>query len=424
MLEALDKTFVLYNNAGFEIKEFFADPEFECVRDELENPENGIIVNIGAAGEHEPNIERCHRVIKERYRAVYHSCPFSMWPKIMVIRGASEVVKWLNTFPPAGGVSAQYSPRAIIMGRPVEYEKNCKVKFGSYVEAYNENKPTNTPKERTISGIFLRSLDNRQGGYEVLDLQTGQTTTRFKVTELNMPVEVIKRVEQLADKDGFKPHSTPIVRTYALIPGVNDDDSDDDSDSESDTDSFPDLVDRDSDSDSEDEDSLYGEEEVAELENRGNYTTGVHSNRNIAGVPGEEQQQLDEEQQQLDDQSMESDEEQDELQDKAEDAEEQSVEEDAEDAEPEETTAETVEEEPTVGDPEMDDEPTPEPLRRSTRVSRQPVITVPTMEGQRHFEVQHLMTQGKPEETIEYSTEETEVLAMIFAQVYSLSKGL
>ena len=230
LLEALDKTFVLYNNAGFEIKEFFADPEFECVRDELEDPENGIIVNIGAAGEHEPNIERCHRVIKERYRAVYHSCPFSMWPKIMVIRGASEVVKWLNTFPPAGGVSAQYSPRAIIMGRPVEYEKNCKVKFGSYVEAYNENKPTNTPKERTISGIFLRSLDNRQGGYEVLDLQTGQTTTRFKVTELNMPVEVIKRVEQLADKDGFKPHSTPIVRTYALIPGVNDDDSDDDSD--------------------------------------------------------------------------------------------------------------------------------------------------------------------------------------------------
>ena len=64
-MEALDKTFVLHNNAGFEIKEFFADPEFECVRDELEDPENGIRVNIGAAGEHEPNIERCQKVIKE-----------------------------------------------------------------------------------------------------------------------------------------------------------------------------------------------------------------------------------------------------------------------------------------------------------------------------------------------------------------------
>ena len=89
---------------------------------------------------------------------------------------------------------------------------------------------------------------------------------------------------------------------------------------------------------------MYGEEELAELENRGDYTTGVHSNRNIAGAPGEEQPQVDEEQQQLDDQSMEYDEEQDELQDKAEDAEEQSVEEDAGDAEPEETTAETAEE--------------------------------------------------------------------------------
>ena len=163
LMEALDRTFVLYNNAGFKIVHFNGDPEFECLRAELE--ENEMRVHIRTKGEHEPHIERCIRLVKERYRAFYHGCPFNSHPKIMIIRGASEAVKWLNTFPPAGGMSAQYSPRAIILGRPVDYDKQCKVKFGSYVEAHNPNDPTNTPKERTISGIFLRSLDNLQEGY-------------------------------------------------------------------------------------------------------------------------------------------------------------------------------------------------------------------------------------------------------------------
>ena len=98
LLEALDDTFVKYNHAGFEIKQLHADPEFQCVETALK--QIGIDPNIASAKEHIPEIERAIRVVKERYRAMYHRLPYSMWPRLMIIRGATDVVKWLNTFPP------------------------------------------------------------------------------------------------------------------------------------------------------------------------------------------------------------------------------------------------------------------------------------------------------------------------------------
>ena len=218
LLWALDDVFRKYNMSGFEIKEFHADPEFQCVTKELED--NGITCNICAAEEHVPDIERIIRVIKERYRAMYHAAPFSMWTKLMVIRGAANVAKWLNTFPPSGGISPTYSPRSIITGRPLDYDKHCKISFGSYVEATTQNTPTNTLEERTITGILLNTLDNIQGGYEVLNLKTGKPITRHHVKELPLTPDIIARVEHLAKRDGFKPHAEPIFRTCALIAGV------------------------------------------------------------------------------------------------------------------------------------------------------------------------------------------------------------
>ena len=73
---ALDHTFSIYNKAGFEIKTLHADPEFECIRPELEA--NGIAVNISAAKEHQKEAERMIRTVKEWYRSLYHGCPYSM----------------------------------------------------------------------------------------------------------------------------------------------------------------------------------------------------------------------------------------------------------------------------------------------------------------------------------------------------------
>ena len=85
LLEAFDATFIKYNKAGFVIKELHADPEFECIEQEMEL--NDITMNLTAAEEHQSDIERLFRVIKERFRAIWHRCPYAMWTKIMIICG-------------------------------------------------------------------------------------------------------------------------------------------------------------------------------------------------------------------------------------------------------------------------------------------------------------------------------------------------
>jgi len=362
--EALKHTFVKYNQAGFAIKEFRADVEFEKIRFDLEQKQ--INVNLTSGKEKQPDIERQVRVVKERYRALYHKCPFSMWPKIMIIRGATYCVRWLNTFPPSGGISPTYSPRAIITGRPVSYDKHCRVGFGSYVQATTTKDPTNTPEERCIDGIYLGPLDNTQGGYEVLNLNTGRIITRHKIDEIPMPTHVIKRVEQLAARDGFKPHAEPTFRSYALLAGVDEQDPEEDDDYDPTDDS----------DDDESYDEEIEQEELQDLANEGVLTPGVGANDNYMEPDNE------------DDQSIAT----------------------ANDDEDEEST---------------NNGPVPEPPRRTIRARAPPTRLSPQMKGKSHtYGTNHLVTQFTAGETIEYETEEATVLALAFAQTYSLFKGI
>ena len=101
LVKKLQSTFRKLNQAGMTVKVLHADHEFECVKPDFEDM---MEINICPKDQHVPDIERMNRVIKERYRALYHRNPYSMWPKIMIIRGVADVVKWLNSFPPAGGI--------------------------------------------------------------------------------------------------------------------------------------------------------------------------------------------------------------------------------------------------------------------------------------------------------------------------------
>ena len=87
----------------------------------------GVLLNTASASEHVPEIERQHRVIKEPARACRHSLPFKMIPKIMTTEMIYNCVLWINAFPPKGGVSADLSPRTLLMG--VNFDYNCHYKL-------------------------------------------------------------------------------------------------------------------------------------------------------------------------------------------------------------------------------------------------------------------------------------------------------
>ena len=70
--------------------------------------------------------------------------------------------------------------------------------------ACNENNPTNDNLTHPIDAIYLHPLNNMQGGHEVIDLHTGQKTSRSKVTEIPITENVIKAIETMAYAQGFK----------------------------------------------------------------------------------------------------------------------------------------------------------------------------------------------------------------------------
>jgi hypothetical protein len=87
-------------------------------------------------------------------------------------------------------------------GIQFDYQKHCRLQFGSYVQEHQEPSPTNTQAAQTVGAICLGPTGNIQGSYKFLNLRTGKRITRRRWTQLLMPQEVIDRVDQLGRADG------------------------------------------------------------------------------------------------------------------------------------------------------------------------------------------------------------------------------
>ena len=148
--------FQIYNCAGFEICKLHVGLEFKHLEDMMTDID--IKTNYCSAQEHVPELERSICVIKERFHVMYHHLPYQGLPKMMVRVGAMECVCWLNQFCSKGGVSEVYSPHVIMAGKSLEFDKHCFPAFGSYVQASNENNPTNMTTPDTLFGQSLTWL--------------------------------------------------------------------------------------------------------------------------------------------------------------------------------------------------------------------------------------------------------------------------
>ena len=164
--------------------------------------------NFATRNEHVPEIERQHCVIKERARVCRHSLPLKVLQRIMLVEMVKNCALWLNMFPSKGGIGS-VSPRTLITGIKLDYKKHCQLPFGYYVQVHEEPTPTNSPEAQTIGAITLRPTGNLQGGYTILNLQTGKKIIRRNWTHLPMPIEVIKRVNQLG-----KEKNQPAILTF------------------------------------------------------------------------------------------------------------------------------------------------------------------------------------------------------------------
>jgi hypothetical protein len=173
---ALDKILRHYNNAGFVITHIHCDGEYRAMIEEVMDNLD-MVMNFTNAQDHVPEAERNNRTIKERIRAAYHRLPYKAIPRIMIHYLAMNQANQLNLFPVKGGVSPYYSPRMLLNQTSLDFNKHCTVPYGAYVQANHETKRTNSNVTRTLDAIYLRPAQNRQGGHELMDLNSDKLVT-------------------------------------------------------------------------------------------------------------------------------------------------------------------------------------------------------------------------------------------------------
>ena len=220
LVKAVRDVLNIYKKRGFTIATMLMDGQFEGITGDLSEME--ITLNTVARGEHVPEAERYIRTIKERARCVYNTMPFTKIPGRMVAELIYYCVFWLNSFPARDGVSTTLSPRAIVTGSHIDFNKHCKLEFGAYVQAHEEH--DNTMATRTTGAIALRPTGNAQGGYFLYSLSTGRVLNRNNWTALPMPQDVIARVHTLARRAAANVALTFADRLGDIIPDDDDDD--------------------------------------------------------------------------------------------------------------------------------------------------------------------------------------------------------
>ena len=123
----------------------------------------------------------------------------------MVDELVTDCVFKLNLFPVKGGVLSHCGPWTVITKKDVDYEKYLTIPFGTYVQAHQENNPTNTNAARTVDAMYLGpEFENDQGGHKCMDLNTGRLIRPMKVCPQPVTQFVINAVEEMARKQKMK----------------------------------------------------------------------------------------------------------------------------------------------------------------------------------------------------------------------------
>lgn len=278
--KAIKNVHDIYRTRGFKVTTILMDGEFQVLAGNL--AELGVVLNTAANDEHVGDIERYIRTVKERCRCVYTTLPFTRMPARLVIEMVHYSVFWLNCFAPINGISEKLSPRAIVTGIAIDYDKHCMLQFGTYVQTHEEH--NNSMLSRTTGAIAMRPTGNVQGGYYFMSLTTGRRLNRYRWTQLPMPQDVIDRVGMLARRQNNRRGLEYLDR--GGLPSDENDDPNDDPDGDNDDATYlpPDT------NDDDDDDSDFGDyssqsSNSSEGGNTNNTTNDANPNANANNAP-------------------------------------------------------------------------------------------------------------------------------------------
>lgn len=192
LMTALQVQINIYKSKGFIINMILSDNEAGFVSDKSYLEAQGISINFTSKNEHVPEVERAGRQLKERVRGIWNTLPYKL-NQVMIVQLVYYCARTINMFGKTNSIGGE-SPRELFMGIKTDYNKECKLGFGDYVQVYNEDEVTNTMRERTCGAISLGPSGNIQGSYNFLSLVTWKVIRRRSWTVVPIPTEVINLI--------------------------------------------------------------------------------------------------------------------------------------------------------------------------------------------------------------------------------------
>ena len=178
----------MYARGDFVFNTVIMDQEFDKIVDEAPKIE----INTTAEREHVGEIERAIRTMKEWSCAVVSYQPYAILPKPILIHLEYFSVLWLNNKPKKLGISHVHSPRDIITGIKLDWEKHFQAGIGDFVQAvYDRDVKNGVINMCSYNGIYLGPTGNRQGTVKVLYICTGKVKKPRTITILTVPECVI-----------------------------------------------------------------------------------------------------------------------------------------------------------------------------------------------------------------------------------------
>jgi hypothetical protein len=129
------------------------------------------VTEYNITGRTRARVERRIRMLKERVRCNCNMLPYKTMPKVMMDETVHASNFWLNCFPLETRILQNVSPRGIVDGLQIDYNKHCRLQFGDYVQTHEPHDNSMTPC--TIGAIALRPRGNKQWGDRFLSLGLG-----------------------------------------------------------------------------------------------------------------------------------------------------------------------------------------------------------------------------------------------------------
>lgn len=162
--------------------------------------DHGIIVITGAAGEHEC-VERDIRVIKERYRGIKGTCPFTLCRKLIV--GAIICIVLMLSFESTTAYPDKSCAYERFTGRALRKDTHFRAASGTFVQALRtKNVGWNGAASRVEACVFMYPTGTSRA-CKLFSIKTGRVVTRSQFTIVPYNAIVIDVLNEIAAAEGY-----------------------------------------------------------------------------------------------------------------------------------------------------------------------------------------------------------------------------